>query len=138
MRAFVWGWLFFCFLLLSGCMAPPLAEFSASIPDDQKMTSTQVRDAILIAMSEEGWSAIEVNLGVFEATKSVGLQSAVVYIAYGYKGFSIEYADSTNMQYNAENDTISVAYKTWVYALYSSIQYQLHQQKVNHHEVSQF
>lgn len=140
MRAvkFVWGGLLCC-LLLNGCIAPPLSEFSAKIPDEYKMTHFQVRQAILTAAGEEDWSATEVAPGVFEARKSSGLQSASVFIAYGYEGFSIEYADSTNMQYNPETDTISVAYRKWVYALYGSIQYELHQlNKVNDDEVSQF
>lgn len=128
MRAvkFVWSWLFFS-LLLSGCITPPLTEFSARIPDDHKKTSTEVRQAIMIAMAEEDWSATEIVPGVFEANKHAGLQSVSVFIAYGYEGFSIEYANSTNMQYNPETETISVTYKKWVYSLYSSIQYQLRQ-----------
>ena len=112
---------------LVSCTTPVIPEFSAKIPDDHRLSKEQVRSAIVIAMAEEGWQATEPTEGVFEAHKTAMMQEASVYVAYGYEGFSVEYADSINMQYNADEDTISGTYKKWVYALYSSIQYQLHQ-----------
>jgi hypothetical protein len=122
------AWLGVLGFFLVSCTTPHIPELSAAIPEEHKMTKTQVREAIVIAMIEEGWQSTESTPGVFEATRSSLTQEASIYIAYGYEGFSIEYADSTNMEYNADSDTISGVYKKWVYALYSSIQYQLHEQ----------
>ena len=115
-------------VLLSACVQSTIPEFSTKIPDDHPLTVEQVHHAIEIGLVDEQWQAREISPGVLEATKTHLTQSASVYIAYGYEGFSIEYADSQHMDYNAAADTIDASYKKWVYALYSSIQYQLNQQ----------
>lgn len=114
--------------LIIGCIPPVVPEFSGQAPKPIH-SSTQVREAIEIALTEENWKIISIqHHNILQVYKQDEQQSASVYIVYGSEGYSMEYANSQNMQYNIIKNTIDSKYRVWVYSLNASIEYQLKQQ----------
>ena len=111
-------------VFLVGCVAPVVPEFSGQAPKPIH-SATMLRQAIELALADEGWEIISIqHQNILQAYKQKDDQSASVYIVYGSEGYSMEYATSQHMQY----DAIDPLYRKWVYSLNSSIEYQLKQQ----------
>ena len=115
-------------VLIIGCVPPVVPEFSGQAPKSIH-SSSQVRQAIELALAEEHWQIISIqHHNILQVYKQHEEQSASVYIVYGTEGYSMEYASSHNMQYNIIDNTIDPRYRAWVYSLNASIEYQLKQQ----------
>lgn len=115
-------------VFMAACVPPVVPEFSGQAPKPIHSTM-QVRQAIELALAEEGWKIIAIEQhNILKVYKRDDDQSASVYIVYGSEGYSMEYANSRNMQYNSATNTIDSLYRSWVYSLNASIEYQLKQQ----------
>jgi hypothetical protein len=97
---------------LFGCMLQTVPEYGVEIPKGIESTAGVV-SSVRQALEKEGWQIRRAQPGLIEAFKMSGGKSADVYIVYGYQGYSIEYVDSDNMQYDAQKDTIDNDYRKW-------------------------
>lgn len=106
--------------VLASCSSVNVPQAAAQAPC-QIQLSSQVEQAIYKALDAEDWKVIAAEDHWIEAQKSANQMQATVEIAYGYRGFSIEYHSSEGMNYDAANDTISRAYVKWVVRLRNNI-----------------
>lgn len=118
----------FTVFLTTACVSPVVPEFSGQAPKPIH-SSVLVRQAIELALAEEGWQIISIqHHNILKVYKQEKEQSASIYIVYGTEGYSMEYDSSRNMRYNLKDNTIDPKYRSWVYSLNASIDYQLKQQ----------
>ncbi len=104
-----------------------MPQVGAPVPC-QIQSVEQVEQAVIAGLAAQNWQVIFSSSHIIEARKTQAQMSAMVHIAYGYRGFSIEYFDSTNMNYDIGSDTIGVAYEKWVYRLMDAIEKTLKQE----------
>jgi len=119
-----------CVLFLFGCMVQTVPEYGIEIPKGIEGIQ-EVAFSIRRALTKEDWLIRDDQPGLIEAVKTSDKKSADIYIVYGYQGYSIEYADSDNMQYNAEQDTIDSEYRKWTGDLNQAI---IHSLKESAHD----
>lgn len=115
--------IFFFFIssfILASCSSVNVPQAGAQAPC-QIQLSSQVEQAIYTAIDAEDWKVIAAEDHWIEAQKTSNQMQATVEIAYGYRGFSIEYHNSQNMDYDAESDTINRTYVKWVVRLRNHI-----------------
>lgn len=98
--------------LLFGCMPQTVPEYGVEIPKGIE-SAAGVVSSVRLALEKEDWQIRRAQPGLIEAFKVSGNKSADVYIVYGYQGYSIEYVDSKNMQYDTQKDTIDSDYRKW-------------------------
>ena len=84
-------------------------------------SAAQVEGAIKRAGAQLGWQMRQVSPGHIEARLPVRAHVAVADIYYTGKDFSIKYKDSTNLNYDAKDNTIHSNYNGWVQNLEKSI-----------------
>ena len=97
---------------------------------EKKLSKDQVKKAILKAGLSKGWSITPVDDNKLLGTLVVRNKHTIkVSIPYSTSGYSLMYADSDNMLYDAENNTIHRNYNRWVRNLESAINMQLSQQQ---------
>lgn len=89
------------------------------------VTLDQVAKAIIEAGTERKWSMAVVKPGLIVGTLNVRSHQAVVDIAYTTKNYSITYKDSTNLKYNAKQNTIHENYRSWIQYLDNAIKSRL-------------
>ncbi len=84
----------------------PLAEFGLS--------TSQVEEAIQTGARVKGWRIVSIGNG--EAILDVYVRShyAKVSVEYSATGYSINYLDSENLDYNSRKGTIHRSYNRWV------------------------
>lgn len=113
-----------CVFLLTGCSRVIVPEVGAVVPC-QIQSIAQVEQAIFLALQKQGWTVNSYTHHVIEVSKVFKQMRATVDIAYGYKGFSLEYVNSQHMNYSLEDDTIDPTYKKWIDQLLNAINQQL-------------
>ena len=89
------------------------------------VTLDQVAKAIIEAGTERKWSMAVVKPGLIVVTLNVRSHQAVVDIAYTTKNYSITYKDSTNLKYDAKQNTIHENYRSWIQYLDNAIKSRL-------------
>lgn len=109
------------FFVLTACSMTTVPQIGAPVPC-QIQSVEQVEQAVVAGLTDQDWKVISSSDHLIEATKKNAPKEVSVHIAYGYRGFSIEYFDSKNMDYDAEKDTIDSKYVKWVYALMHNIE----------------
>lgn len=112
---------------LVGCSSANVPQVGAVAPC-QIQSNGQVERAIRSSLKSQHWEMDTYNDHMIQAHKTVNQMTANIDIAYGYRGFSIEYADSQNMHYNDEEDSIDPVYLKWVYNLKGAIEKELQKQ----------
>jgi hypothetical protein len=108
------------FFLLMACSPPHVPTIDRAIPNTTS-DPLEVRNAINMALSEHDWRYHDIRSGLIKASKREHDQVAVIYVAYGYVGYTIEYESSQHMQYNEMAESISSHYVKWVMALNKTI-----------------
>jgi len=92
---------------------------------DTQVSSSDVEKAILRAGGGLGWVMKKVKDGQIQGTLTLRTHVAIVSIKYNTKEYSINYVDSTNLDYNAAANTIHSNYNGWVQNLNRAIQVQI-------------
>ncbi len=92
---------------------------------DKPATMEQVQKAILRAGASLGWSMKAESEGRIIGTLFLRDHMAKVAIDYTTTSYSITYQDSSNLKYDAENNTIHSNYNGWVQNLQRNIQAQM-------------
>ena len=114
-------------MLLTGCSSVTVPQIGTPVPC-QIQSVEQVEQAVIAGLADQQWEVISSSDHLIEATKTNAPAQAMVHIAYGYRGFSIEYFDSKNLDFNPDNDKISTTYEKWVYRLMHTIEKILQQE----------
>ena len=117
----------FLFLALIGCRgAAPLYNVSSSpIVTNKPVTAADVQKAIARAGATLGWQMAQQEAGRMEGVLVLRTHRAVVDIAYDARNYSIQYKDSSNLNYDAEKSTIHNNYNGWIQNLDKAIRAQL-------------
>lgn len=96
---------------------------NASIPAGLDMKT--IGDAIIDGCSVRNWQASEVEPGYMQCTLYIRDHMAKVDIRFDTSAYSITYADSDNLKYNAEKNKIHRNYNSWVQNLRGDINNEL-------------
>lgn len=112
----------FMMLAVASCrMATVQNVENASLNAPDSATMAQVEAAIKRAGASLGWHMKEIKPGHMEARLPVRSHVAVTDIFYNTKDFSITYKDSTNLRYDAKDNTIHSNYNGWIQNLQNAI-----------------
>ncbi len=96
---------------------------NAPIPSGLDMKA--IGDAIIDGCSTRNWQASLVEAGHMQCTLYIRDHMAKVDITYDTQTFSITYADSENLKYDAEKNRIHRNYNSWVQNLRGDINNEL-------------
>ena len=111
-------------LLLVGLAACKTATIynvtAANLPSGSNASDAAIAEAIKAAGERTRWTIKPVAPGKMRGMYSKGRHTAVIEITYTRSTFSIEYVDSTNLQY--DGDQIHKAYNKWVMQLEQAIE----------------
>jgi len=109
------------FFILTACSSVKVPQVGAPAPC-QIQSVEQVEQAVLAGLADQNWEIISSSDHLIQARKKSSQMQAIIEVAYGYRGFSIEYFDSKNMDYDPESDKISAKYEKWVYRLMREVE----------------
>lgn len=98
---------------------------NAPIASQHHLKADAVKKAILVAGNKRGWIMKPVAKGLIMATLNVRTHQAVVDITYTDKSYSIQYKDSSNLDYDAGKKKIHRNYNGWIKNLDQQIQIEL-------------
>lgn len=107
-------------LMLGGCAGKPMVHNIQGSSVPAGTTMSEVYDAIVEGGQVRGWKVRQIEPGHAEGTLFVRSHVAKVDIFYDTDGYSIEYKDSENLEY--EDGTIHGSYNKWVENLDGDIQ----------------
>ncbi len=112
-------------MVLSGCRTAAVynVEDAVVVASVDKVSSSDVKKAIMRAGSGLGWVMKANGTGKLIGTLSLRKHVAVVDIDYSSKSYSIRYNDSQHLNYDGTN--IHQNYNSWVQNLQKAIQTQL-------------
>lgn len=96
---------------------------NAPIPAGLSMKT--IGNAIIDGCAVRNWQASLVEEGRMQCTLYIRDHMAKVDITYNTEAFSITYADSNNLKYNAEKNKIHRNYNSWVQNLRGDISNEL-------------
>lgn len=112
----------FMMLAVASCRAATVYNVdNASLNAPKSATTAQVQTAIKRAGGSLGWQMRDIKPGLIEARLPVRGHLAVVDITYNTKDFSIKYKSSSNLRYDAADNTIHSNYNGWVQNLQNAI-----------------
>lgn len=114
-------------ILLVGC-APAMVQNVDNAPVNASNANYDLSDvtkAIQRAGTGLGWQMKEQTPGHIVGTLHLRTHMAVVDITYTLDDYSINYKDSTNLKYDAANNTIHKNYNGWIQNLTNAINAQL-------------
>lgn len=114
-------------ILLVGCALVPVQniENSPVNASNKNYDLSDVTKAIERAGTGLGWQMREQTPGHIVGTLNLRSHVAVVDITYTLDDYSINYKDSTNLKYEASNNTIHKNYNGWIQNLTNAINAQL-------------
>ncbi len=99
--------------VLSACKATSVYNVEQShIPTG--VSAKQVEKSIIKALTEKGWQVKANSNGKVLAEIMVRTHTARIEITFNDKQYSINYVDSTNLEYNAKKNTIHKNYNNWI------------------------
>jgi predicted small lipoprotein YifL len=110
-----------CLLVLTGCgrNSPIYNVPESTLNAPPNATMAQIEKAIVAAGTDLGWEIKPEGPGKATGTLKLRTHVAVVDIAYNTKTFSIQYKDSTNLNYS--DGWIHPNYSSWVRNLEKAI-----------------
>ena len=114
--------------VFTGCRTSALqnVQDSSFVPmDTKKVNMDNVAKAIIRAGASLGWQMRKVADGQIEGTLYLRDHMAQVKIPYTTKNYSILYQNSSNLKYDAANNTIHSNYNGWIQNLNRAVQTQL-------------
>ncbi|AFL74207.1 hypothetical protein [Thiocystis violascens] len=109
---------------LSGCRTAPVQDVD-NRPVPAGLSMSDVSKAIQSAGNSLGWVMKETGPGMIVGTLFVRDHMAKVEISYSKSGYSIRYADSSNLKYDASKQTIHSNYAGWIQNLDNQIRRRL-------------
>ncbi|QKJ21572.1 hypothetical protein [Poseidonibacter lekithochrous] len=113
--------------VLTGCTTLAIQNVEkAPVISEKKLSATQVKNIIKKSGEKIGWRFKEIAPGKMMGIINVrNKHTAAIDIKYDKNSYSINYKKSTNLKYNAENQTIHKAYNSWITNLKNAIDFEL-------------
>jgi len=100
-------------LFLAACNSTPVYNVEDSnVPVG--LTAKQVEKNIVKALVQKGWQVKANANGIILAEIMVRSHTAKIEISFDANRYSINYVDSANLKYDAQNNTIHKNYNNWV------------------------
>lgn len=101
-------------LFVVGCSSnPKIVTTTGEAPAG--LSTADVKAAVLEGCNGRGWACKDLGNNTIEGSIWVrGKHFVKVNISVSQGSFSIDYADSENLQYDAEENTIHKGYQSWV------------------------
>jgi hypothetical protein len=115
----------FVLLTAFGAGTPIVNIQSAAIPPNPSATLGNIEKAIVRAGLTLGWQITPMGPGKAEGVLVLRRHRAVVEITYDTTSFSINYKDSVNLDYDAQDKTIHSNYNGWIRNLEKAIRAQV-------------
>lgn len=109
---------------LGGCRTAPIRDMNNQ-PVPVGVTAADVSKAIQSAGNSLGWAMKQSRPGMIEGTLFIRNHIAKVEIPYSDSSYSIRYAGSTNLKYDASKRTIHSNYVGWIQNLDNQIRARL-------------
>ena len=119
-------------VFLTACKSAPILNINDDQFEAQNKTMDEVTQGIKLAGAGLGWRMEKIKPGLIVATLYLRTHMAKVNISYNTKSYSINYKDSTNLDYqqNSSNhdgqDAIHSNYNGWIQNLSNAIQQQVY------------
>lgn len=111
-------------LALAGCRTSPVYSVTdAPVNSASDVNANDVKKAIISAGAGLGWQMKEVKPGHIVGSLFIRKHSAIVDIPYSASSYSIQYKDSTELNYDGNN--IHSNYNGWVQNLDNAIRARL-------------
>lgn len=111
-------------LALAGCRTSPVYSVTdAPVNSASDVDANDVKKAIISAGAGLGWQMKEVKPGHIVGSLFIRKHSAIVDIPYSASSYSIQYKDSTELNYDGNN--IHSNYNGWVQNLDNAIRARL-------------
>ena len=112
----------FLVLAVASCRSATVYNVdNASLNTTKPASLAQIDAAIKRAGAGLGWHMKDIKPGHLEARLPVRSHIAVADIFYTTKDFSIKYKNSTNLKYDATDNTIHSNYNGWIQNLQNAI-----------------
>ncbi len=92
-----------------------------NVPVPEGMNMEAIGDAVIDGCAKRNWVATEVEPGHMQCTLYIRSHMAMVDVRFDTETFSITYADSENLGYDAEDHEIHRNYNGWVQNLNGDI-----------------
>ena len=115
-------------LTFLGCKEAMIQNYNNMSVDDvvnRPATTAEVEKSIIRAGTGLGWVMKKMNDGNIQGTLTLRKHEATVAIKYNSREYSINYLESTNLDYNPETNSIHSNYNGWVQNLNKAIRVQL-------------
>lgn len=118
-------------ILTAGCTSKPLLTVEQvmvpTLDNGEKLSINSIESAINIGAKRKGWTTKKIQPGMIEANINVRTHMAKITINYSQDNYSINYKDSTNLDYKTSKDKINIHrnYNRWVANLSKEIQGEL-------------
>jgi len=109
-------------ITLSGCITSPIynvLDHPITHESGKVLTMEQISKAIFEAGNLDGWTMAQVRPGKIKATYVKPNYKAVINILYDQYHYSIDYANSRNLQYDGKS--IHHNYNNWIVKLSDEI-----------------
>lgn len=122
------GIAFLATMFFLGCGTPVVYNINNNaivMSEDKKASMAEIEKAIIKAGVGLGWSIKRVKDGELEGNLALRSHLAVVSIKYNTDEYSINYKNSTNLDYSSTTNTIHSNYNGWIQNLNKAIQIQL-------------
>jgi len=119
-------------VFLAACKSAPILNVSDEQFDAQNKTMGEVTQGIKLAGAGLGWQMKIVKPGLIIGTLYLRTHMAKVNITYDTKSYSINYKDSTNLDYKTNSsshdgqDVIHSNYNGWIQNLNNAIHQQVY------------
>lgn len=112
-------------LFIAGCRSAPKVQDIPRTMITSGKTVEEVEQIIERTVKARGWAISDKKPGEMTATIRARQHSATVLIKYDKDGYTINYVDSANLNYDKSDNTIHGKYNRWVRTLDKDIRSQL-------------
>lgn len=115
-------------LTFLGCREATIQNYNNIPIEDivnKNVSITEIEKSILRAGTRLGWIMKKINNGQIQGKFILKKHEANVIIKYSLRDYSISYFDSSNLDYNSNENTIHQNYNVWVKNLNNAISLQL-------------
>lgn len=106
-------------LAMVACNAAPIRPVSSPIPTN--VDTKKIQSAITQGAADRGWVAKQMGADTMELSLLTRGHQVTVDVKFDKTAYNITYKNSSNMDYNAEKQTIHKKYGKWINALKHSI-----------------
>lgn len=110
----------FMSILLGGCKITPIYNVdNAQVPSG--LTKAEVEKGVVLALSKKGWMIKQKSEGKILANIYVRSHTATIEVKFDEQYYSIDYIDSSNLNYDSKKGKIHKNYNNWIHNIHRLI-----------------